>query len=87
MLASAGYPGSYTKGKPITIPNSVPSGVEIFHAGSTIDKNYTCITNGGRVLAVTGVSTTIESALKKAYEVVKKISFEGVQYRKDIGHR
>ena len=88
IAASNGYPGSYNNGYKITgledaakIPN-----VEIFHAGtSSADGNY--LTNGGRVLAVTATGNSLEAALKLAYEGIDKIQFEGMIYRRDIGHR
>ncbi len=85
-LASGGYPGKYEKGFPI-------SGIEeaeklndilVFHAGTTMNNNQ-LTTNGGRVLGVTAVADDLKSALNKAYEAIKLISFEGTHYRTDIG--
>jgi phosphoribosylamine--glycine ligase len=88
VAASDGYPGSYTTGHKITgLDESakIPD-VEVFHAGTTLmDGNY--LTNGGRVLAVTAAADTLESALGLAYEGIGKIHFDGMYYRRDIGHR
>jgi phosphoribosylamine--glycine ligase len=88
IAASQGYPGSYTTGYRITgleAATAVPD-VEVFHAGtSLVDGHY--LTNGGRVLAVTATGSSLESALQRAYEGIAKIGFEGMYYRRDIGHR
>ncbi|HEX3437905.1 MAG TPA: phosphoribosylglycinamide synthetase C domain-containing protein, partial [Pseudacidobacterium sp.] len=88
VAASEGYPGSYTTGHRITGLDEaakVPA-VEVFHAGtSLLDGNY--LTNGGRVLAVTAAADTLENALGLAYEGIGKIHFDGMYYRRDIGHR
>jgi phosphoribosylamine--glycine ligase len=88
-LASAGYPGSYETGKPITGIEAAEAleGVTVFHAGTTRNNDGTVVTNGGRVLNVTAVAGTFESARVLAYEAVDLIDFEGKQYRRDIGHR
>ena len=83
-LASGGYPGSYEKGKVIKGLNDLDSDIIVFHAGTKFD-GENIVTNGGRVLGVTAMGKTNEEARKKAFENVKKISFEGMQYRKDIG--
>jgi len=88
VAASTGYPGSYTSGHRITgleEASRVPD-VEIFHAGtSLVDGDY--LTSGGRVLAVTATAGSLDSALRSAYEAMGKIHFEGMYYRRDIGHR
>lgn len=87
VVAAGGYPGSYKKNDEITIDkDSLPEGSFIFHAGTT-SKNGKILTNGGRVIAATATADTLEEAVKKAYEVVGKIKFEGMFYRKDIAHR
>lgn len=83
-LASGGYPGSYEKGKVIKGLNDLDSDIIVFHAGTKFD-GENIVTNGGRVLGVTALGKTNEEARKKAFENVNKISFEGKQYRKDIG--
>ncbi|TFY63131.1 hypothetical protein EVJ58_g3439 [Rhodofomes roseus] len=85
ILASAGYPGSYAKGKQITV-GDLPSGVVAFHAG-TSQKGDQVVTSGGRVMAVTAYAPTLREALDLAYAGVEKVSFEGKAYRRDIAHR
>ncbi|KAJ8083771.1 Bifunctional purine biosynthetic protein ADE5,7 [Marasmius tenuissimus] len=87
VLASEGYPGSYPKGKAITVdtPN-IPPNVVVFHAG-TAKSNDTLVTSGGRVLAVSAYAPTLQEALDAAYKGVDKVSFEGKTFRRDIGHR
>ena len=86
VMASGGYPESYKKGIEMSVLDE-KGGVEgaiVYHAGTKLE-NGKFYTNGGRVLGVTAVDDTLEGALKKAYEAVEKISFEGAHYRKDIG--
>jgi len=85
VLASGGYPGSYEKGKVITGLDAVEDGIIVFHAGTKTDEAGNIVTSGGRVLAVTAAGETHEEARAKAYNNVKRIDFEGVQYRTDIG--
>ena len=88
VAASRGYPGSYTTGERITgLDEAVKiPGVKVFHAGTTLlDGQY--LTNGGRVLAVTAAADSLENALGLAYEGIGKIHFDGMYYRRDIGHR
>ena len=86
VMASGGYPLAYKKGLEITglDENGQLPGVEIFHAGTKLEKGK-FYTNGGRVLGVTASGKTLDEALDKAYAAVKKISFEGAHYRTDIG--
>lgn len=88
VLASAGYPANYTKGEIINGVDKAESmeDIVVFHAG-TKQESGNLITNGGRVLGVTATSQSLDEALNKAYKAVKKISFTGMQYRKDIGKR
>lgn len=86
IMASAGYPGKYEKGKEITgieLAEKDPL-VKVFHAG-TISNNGKYFTNGGRVLGVTATDKTLEEARNRAYAAVEKIHFEGAFYRRDIG--
>jgi len=86
VLASAGYPGNYEKGKIITGIEEAEkvSGVVVFHAG-TKKEGEKLVTSGGRVLGVTAYAENLKEALARAYEGISKIRFEGMQYRKDIG--
>ncbi len=86
VMASGGYPGPYEKGKPITglaEANAVAETV-VFHAGTT-GMGHQVVTNGGRVLGVTSLGTTLEEAAARAYEAADMIHFEGAYYRRDIG--
>ena len=83
VLASKGYPESYDKGFKITgLENTNKS--TVFHAG-TLLKDKTVLTNGGRVLSVVSSSKNFTDALKKSYESISLIEFEGKNYREDIG--
>lgn len=86
MLASAGYPRAYKKGKIIEGIEEAEKNknVVVFHAGTKVEGNN-LVTNGGRVLGVSAIGESLDEALKSAYEAILKISFEGMQYRKDIG--
>ena len=87
VLASNGYPGHYEKGKPISgLDEAEKTGAVVFHAGTKL-ANGQIVTNGGRVLGVTARGNDIASAVQNAYKAVACISWEGMQYRKDIAHR
>lgn len=86
VMASGGYPVAYEKGYEITGLDEAKAidGITVFHAGTALkDGHY--VTNGGRVLGVTGTGESLEDAIKKAYEGVAKINFKDAHYRKDIG--
>lgn len=87
VLASAGYPGSYENGKGIRGLDKLKGlkDVWVFHAGTKITGSKETVTAGGRVLSVTSLGATVEEARQKAYAAIKGISFDGMQYRKDIG--
>lgn len=84
VMASGGYPGDYEKGKMISGLNSLDDDVIVFHSG-TKRMREEIATDGGRVLGVTALGSTHEEAREKAYRNIARISFEGAQYRKDIG--
>lgn len=89
VLTSAGYPGSYEKGKVITgiEDASAMDGVTVYHAGTAVNEAGELVTSGGRVLAVTALGDTFEAARNLAYEACEKIDFEGKTLRHDIGLR
>jgi phosphoribosylamine--glycine ligase len=88
VLASGGYPGPYEKGKVIDIPEDIEEDDEtlVFHAG-TARKNGQLVTAGGRVLAVTALGPDFVTAQQRSRETAGRITFEGRQYRSDIGWR
>jgi phosphoribosylamine--glycine ligase len=88
VASSGGYPGSYKNGFPIAglaAAAQVP-GVQVFHAGTAQVGGQT-VTAGGRVLGVTAAADSLDQALARAYQAMAEISFEGMYYRRDIGHR
>jgi phosphoribosylamine-glycine ligase len=87
VLAAAGYPEKPRTGDPITLPATLPEGVEIFHAGTALDAEGRLVTAGGRVLAVTAVADTFEEAQARSRAVAEQVDFAGKQYRADIGWR
>jgi phosphoribosylamine--glycine ligase len=88
VLSSKGYPGSYDKGIPIQGLDSLKDkdGTVVFHAGTSM-KNNSFVTSGGRVLGVTALGKDIQTARDNAYTAVKKIHFDGMHFRKDIGDK
>ena len=88
VLASGGYPESYEKGKPIRgLAGASATGALVFQAGVARDASGNVVTNGGRVIGVTGVGETLESALDTAYAAADAIAFEGKTLRRDIGQK
>ncbi|KAG6331556.1 hypothetical protein ID866_7531 [Astraeus odoratus] len=85
VLVSGGYPGPYDKGKRIDIGN-IPSGVVVFHCGTTL-KNNELFTSGGHVVTVTAMASMLEEASRLTYTTSDQISSEGKVYRRDIAHR
>ena len=88
VLASSGYPGKYEVGKKIDGLDNLGEGVIVFHAG-TATKDGATVTAGGRVLGVTAIyaAADFRKTIDMAYAGVSKVSFEGMQYRRDIGKR
>ena len=84
IMASDGYPVKYEKGYEITIPEDLENNV--FIAGATL-KDGKLLTNGGRVLGVTCIEDSLESAVEASYEAVGRIHFDNAYYRHDIGQR
>ncbi len=87
VVCAGGYPGSYRKGDPITLPREEPEGAWVIHSGTVRDAGGRILTSGGRVLGMTAVADTLEGALAKAYRLCDDTSFEGAFFRRDIGHR
>jgi phosphoribosylamine--glycine ligase len=88
VAVSGGYPGSYEKGLPITgLDQLAPTDADslVFHAGTRLD-NGTVLTNGGRVLCVTSFAETVYEAVDKSRDVLEKIDYDGIYYRRDIGY-
>ena len=90
VLAAGGYPGDYRRGDNIHgLPDDntdmIPE-AKVFHAG-TAEKNSRIVTAGGRVLCAVGLGNSVRAAQTRAYELVKQIHWEGMVYRRDIGHR
>jgi phosphoribosylamine--glycine ligase len=88
VLASEGYPSDYPTGRAITIPATVTDAddVLVFHAG-TADAGGRLVTSGGRVLAATGLASTLADAATRSRAAAEAIEFEGKHYRRDIGWR
>jgi phosphoribosylamine--glycine ligase len=84
IMASRGYPASYEKGFPLTIPEDIRS--QVYVAGAAI-RDGQLVTNGGRVLGCTAVADTLPEAVKKAYGLVERVSFQNAYWRHDIGAR
>jgi phosphoribosylamine--glycine ligase len=87
VLAAKGYPGDYPKGDVINgLDNADTADAKIFHAG-TATKDGNVVTAGGRVLCAVGLGNTVSEAQRNAYTLCKKISWNGMFYRHDIGYR
>lgn len=88
VMASGGYPGNYEKGKQISGLDKAASrkNAMVFHSGTSL-KNGAVVTDGGRVLGVTGLGSTVAGAIDNAYAAVHDVSFDGAHYRRDIGAR
>jgi phosphoribosylamine--glycine ligase len=85
VMASAGYPGGYKTGFPITGLNGLEKDIMVFHAGTkTGSERGQVLTSGGRVLTVVATGKTISEARQKVYNNIPQIHFEGCHYRNDI---
>ena len=87
VMTSAGYPGRYETGRPITGVAAAAGlpGINVFHAGTAMAGNA-LVTAGGRVLGVQALGGDVASAIRAAYAGVERIRFDGAHYRRDIGH-
>ena len=84
IMASKGYPLSYQKGFPLTIPDEIRDNV---YVAGAVRKDGQLLTNGGRVLGATATADTLREAVDKAYEMVQAIHFDNACYRRDLGKR
>ncbi len=84
MAVSGGYPEAYQKGKEISGIDEIKDSL-VFHAGTKQDENGKVLTNGGRVIAITSFGNDYKEALKKSYQNIEKLRFDGMYYRKDLG--
>ncbi len=87
MMASGGYPGTYTTGHPIEGIGDVDDDVQVFIAGAKHDRQGRLVTSGGRVLCVVARGATVAEARAHAYDNVRRIKFDGAYYRTDIAAR
>ena len=87
VLAARGYPDRPEKGAIVTIPEDLPTDALVFHAGTRRDDAGRLTVSGGRVLTVTGMGPTLEAAQAVSRDVASRISFDGKQFRRDIGWR
>lgn len=88
VMAAEGYPGDYRKGDAINGLDQAAKlqDVYVFHAGTALQDGK-CVTNGGRVLGVTALGSTVKEAIDGAYQGIASITWAGVQYRSDIGRK
>ena len=87
VMAAAGYPESPRKGDLISGLPAEADDAMVFHAGSQLDAEGKPRTSGGRVLCVTALADSVRQAQQRVYDVARGIHFDGMQYRRDIGHR
>ena len=87
VAASKGYPESPQKGDKIDINIQSNSSLQVFHAGTTVDKSDNIITSGGRVLSIVAQGESFDEAFELAYSNLKKIKFDGMHFREDIGYQ
>ena len=87
VAASKGYPESPQKGAKIDINIESNSSLQVFHAGTTVDKSDNIITSGGRVLSIVAQGESFDEAFELAYSNLKKIKFDGMHFREDIGYQ
>jgi phosphoribosylamine---glycine ligase len=88
VIASEGYPGDYPRGLPVTVPHALTESedVIVFHAGTARQDDH-IVSTGGRVLAVTGLGTTVEEAAERSREAAAAVRLEGSHHRRDIAWR
>ena len=87
VIAAKGYPESFPKGDPITLPRELPAETKILHAGTARDTQDRLVTTGGRVLGVCSLGSSLREAADRAYEACAAIECRSKYYRRDIGAR
>jgi phosphoribosylamine---glycine ligase len=87
IAAAQGYPGEIRKGDQITSDLSSSEDLQLFHAGTQRQVDGRCVTSGGRVLAVVAQADSFDNAFERAYTGLAQVQFEGMTYRRDIGHQ
>ena len=87
IATSKGYPNEYKTGLPITIGNIDQTNCQIFDSGTCLSENGELLTNGGRVLSIVCQDKDFDMVFEKAYKSLKEINFDGIFFRKDIGHQ
>jgi len=88
VLTAAGYPGPYRQGDVIQgLPDTLEAGLKFFHAGTAWNEAKQPVTRGGRVLCATALGESVVQAQQAAYNLARRVYWEGVYYRTDIGHR
>jgi phosphoribosylamine--glycine ligase len=92
IAAAAGYPGTVRQGDPIQIdlPAADRAGqgaLQLFHAGTRLEADGRCVTAGGRVLALVAQANDFDQAFEQAYKGLAQVRYDGITYRRDIGHQ
>lgn len=87
IAAAEGYPGQVRSGDPIEVDLPPAADLQLFHAGTRLDDAGVCRTAGGRVLAMVAQAADFDTAFERAYEGLAQVRFEGITYRRDIGHQ
>ena len=87
VLASEGYPESYPKGEAIGVPENLPGGTHLVHAGTSMTDSGEIVTSGGRVLGATGIGSSLKEAAERAYRLCDQVDFNSKYFRRDIGHQ
>jgi phosphoribosylamine--glycine ligase len=87
IAAAEGYPGAVRGGDALSVALSPAEGRQLFHAGTHLDADGICRTAGGRVLAMVAQAEDFDTAFERAYEGLAQVHFEGITYRRDIGHQ
>jgi phosphoribosylamine--glycine ligase len=87
IAAAQGYPGEIRKGDAIESSLQPSSDLQLFHAGTQRQADGRCLTSGGRVLAVVAQADSFDNAFERAYTGLAEVQFEGMTFRRDIGHQ